>query len=101
MCKFGSEMRNDMVANKKRAFQTAPGQYDPTFEFTKTKAAGWKIGSERRPGMVKKGHEFLPGPIYEIPSRVNEGPKVHMHARTDLVDKDKKKNVPGPGNYDL
>ena len=51
--------------------------------------------------MVKKGHESLPGPIYEIPSRVNEGPKVHMHARTDLVDKNKKKNVPGPGNYDL
>ena len=51
--------------------------------------------------MVKKGHEFLPGPIYEITSRVGEGPKVHMHARTDLVDKNKKKNVPGPGNYDL
>ena len=51
--------------------------------------------------MVKKGHEFLPGPIYEIQSRVSEGPKVHMHARTDLVDKNKKKNVPGPGNYDL
>jgi hypothetical protein len=24
-----------------------------------------------------------------------------MHARTDLVDKDRKKNVPGPGTYDL
>ena len=24
-----------------------------------------------------------------------------MHARTDLVDKDRKKNVPGPGQYDL
>ena len=60
-----------------------------------------KIGSEKRPGMVKKGHESLPGPIYEIPSKMIEGPKSSMHAIVDKVDQIKKKNVPGPGNYDL
>ena len=70
-------------------------------EYTKMKAAGWRIGSEKRPGMVKKGHEKLPGPIYEIPSKVVEGPKCHMHAKTDKVDQNLKKNYPGPGNYDL
>lgn len=44
------------------------------------------MGSELRPGMVKKGHESLPGPIYTIPVSVGEGPKVHMHAKTDTVD---------------
>ena len=90
-----------MVANKRRGFQTAPGQYDPMMEYTKMKAAGWRIGSEKRPGMVKKGHEVLPGPIYEIPSKMVEGPKCHMHAKTDKVDQNMKKNYPAPGAYDL
>ena len=59
------------------------------------------MGSELRPGMVKKGHASLPGPIYTIPVSVGEGPKVHMHAKTDTVDQNVKKNVPGPGKYDL
>ena len=59
------------------------------------------MGSEIRRGMVKKGHESLPGPIYAIPVSVGEGPKVHMHAKTDNVDQNVKKNVPGPGKYDL
>ena len=38
---------------------------------------------------------------YAIPSTISEGPKIGMHCKTDLVDKDKKKNVPGPGQYNL
>ena len=56
------------------------------------KAAGWRIGSEKRPGMVKKGHEALPGPIYEIPSKMVEGPRCHMHAITDKVDQNLKRS---------
>ena len=37
----------------------------------------------------------------EIPSKMVEGPKSSMHAIVDKVDQIKKKNVPGPGNYDL
>ena len=56
-------------------------------EYTKMKAAGWRIGHEKRPGMVRKGHESLPGPaVYDIPSKAVEGPKVHLHAKTDHVD---------------
>lgn len=51
--------------------------------------------------MALRGHDKLPGPIYNIPSRVAEGPKVHMHAKTDHVDQNVKKNVPGPGQYNL
>lgn len=51
---------------------------------------------------MNKGAEKVPGPNnYNIPSRAVEGPQIHMHARTDKVDQNLKKNVPGPGNYDL
>lgn len=49
--------------------------------------------------MVPKGHEKLPGPIYNLPRE--EGVKIHMHAKTDTVDQNLKKNVPGPGQYNL
>jgi len=51
--------------------------------------------------LVNKGAEKVPGAgSYAIPSTLS-GPKIGMHARTDLVDKDIKKNIPGPGQYDL
>ena len=69
---------------------------------TKLKAAGWRIGTENRPGMVLKGQEKMPGAgTYTLPSRVTDGPKIGMHAKTDHVDQNVKKGVPGPGNYDL
>jgi hypothetical protein len=68
----------------------------------KSKAAVWRIGTEQRPGMVLKGHDKFPGAgEYVLPSTISDGPKIHMHAKTDLVDQNKKKNVPGPGQYDL
>lgn len=80
----------------------APGQYDPDHNKVKEKAAGWRIGTELRPDMAKKGHEKYPGAgEYRIPTRVGDGPKVHMHAKTNLVDQNVKKGVPGPGNYEL
>mmetsp|Transcript_20986 Transcript_20986/g.28229 ORF Transcript_20986/g.28229 Transcript_20986/m.28229 type:complete len:121 (+) Transcript_20986:668-1030(+) len=52
--------------------------------------------------MVKKGHELYPGAgQYALPSHIADGPKVHMHAKTDTVDQNVKKGVPGPGNYEL
>ncbi len=60
---------------KAKLFQTSPGQYDPKPEATKLKAAGWRIGTETRPGMVPKGAEKVPGAnSYNIPSRISEGP---------------------------
>ena len=85
--KIGTEIRKDLASDNKRKFQTAPGQYDPLIEYTKMKAAGWRIGHEKRPGMVRKGHESMPGPNnYVIPSKIVEGPQCHMHAKTDHVD---------------
>jgi hypothetical protein len=55
-----------------------------------------------RPSMVPKGLDGVPGPdVYMLPSRIIEGPKPSIHAKTDLVDKEKKKNIPGPGTYNL
>lgn len=31
------------------------GSYDPKHQSTKLRAAGWRIGTETRPGMVQKG----------------------------------------------
>ena len=51
---------------------------------------------------MTKGLEHVPGPnSYSIPSRIAEGPKVHMHGKTDTVDQVRKRNIPGPGSYNL
>lgn len=85
--RIGSEVRRDLAFEKAQLFQTSPGQYDPKPEATKLKAAGWRIGTETRPGMVPKGLERVPAAnAYSIPSRVAEGPKIGMHAKTDTVD---------------
>ena len=100
--KIGTGTRKDLAFEKAKTFQTAPGQYDPKDENVKLKSAGWRIGTEIRPSMVARGAEKVPGAgQYAIPSTISEGPKIGMHAKTDLVDKDRKKNVPGPGQYNL
>lgn len=52
--------------------------------------------------MVTKGHEKYPGAgQYESRSHTTEGPMIHMHAKTDKVDQNVKKGIPGPGNYEI
>lgn len=100
--KIGSETRKDLAFEKAQTFQTSPGQYDPKLEAVKLKAAGWRIGTEMRPGMVQKGQDKVPGAgQYTLPTTISEGPKIGMHAKTDSVDPNVKKNVPGPGQYNL
>ena len=100
--RIGSETRRDLAFEKAQTFQTSPGQYDPIVENVKMKAAGWRIGTEKRPGMVNKGQEKVPGAgSYQIPSKIADGPKIGIHEKTDKVDQNVKKNVPGPGQYNL
>ena len=78
--KIGTSQRRDMAFEKAQTFQTSPGQYDPKPEVTKIRLAGWRIGTENRPSMVKKGQDSIPGAgSYTIPSRVADGPKIHIH----------------------
>ena len=52
--------------------------------------------------MVSKGHDKFPGAgSYDAPTHTVEGPKVHMHAKTDKVDQNVKRGIPGPGRYEL
>ena len=97
--RIGTETRRDLAFEKAQTFQTSPGQYDPNTNATKLKAAGWRIGTEQRKGMVQPGQDKVPGAgQYAIPSRMSEGPKVHMHAKHETINKN---HVPGPGQYDL
>lgn len=100
--KFGSEVRRDLSFEKMKLFQQDPGTYNPNSSATKLKASEWRFGTEQRPSMVQKGLEKVPGPnVYSLPSKLVEGPQCSMHAKTDLVDQVKKKNIPGPGTYNL
>jgi hypothetical protein len=99
--RIGTETRRDLATEKQRLFQQAPGNYEPNLT-TKTKASEWRFGSELRPGLVQKGIKNNPGPnSYTLPSRAVEGPCVSLHAKVDKVDQIRKKNIPGPGTYEL
>ena len=100
---FGSEVRKDQKFEKAQTFQTAPGQYDPDINKVKYKAAGWRIGTQKqRPGLSSKDQAMTPGAgSYKLPSSTGIGPKIQMHAKLNKIDENVKKNVPGPGNYDL
>ena len=67
---FGSEVRKDYAAKAREKFTTGPGDYDPLTEHTRFRAAGWKMGSEKRPDLVSKDHKSSPGAAYfSIPMR--------------------------------
>ena len=99
--RFGSETRQDLGFEKRKLFQKDPGSYNPNMS-TRIKASEWRFGTEERPGLVPKGLERNPGPnAYTAQTFINEGPAHSLHAKTDLVDQVKKKNIPGPGTYNL
>lgn len=100
--KIGSATRTDLATDKQRLFQVAPGQYNIDASPVKQKDPQWRFGTEQRPALGQRGGASMPGPgNYALGSRVGEGPKVHMHAKTELIDSNKKMGVPGPGTYDL
>jgi len=99
---MGSGKRVDLAFEKKKLFQTAPGQYEDKFNSTKYKAASWGFGSEQRPEVAPKAVIKNPAPSqYSLPSKMVSGPKAAMHARCDNIDMNKKNNYPGAGSYDL
>lgn len=99
---MGTGKRVDLATEKKKLFQTAPGQYENNFNSTKYKAASWGFGSEIRPEVAPKAVMKNPAPSnYNIASKISEGPAAAMHARCDNIDMNKKNNYPGAGSYDL
>ena len=99
---IGKGLRTDAEAEKQKTFQTAPGQDDPKPEATRMKAAGWRIGTENRPGMVPRGAEKVPGAgTYAIRSSIDSGPKVGMHAKLEDIEFKKQIYKPGAGQYNL
>jgi hypothetical protein len=98
--KIGSAVRNDLNFEKKKGFQTAPGQYTPSTSLTKERGNAWGFGTEKRPKPGPPKHMNYPSPSsYTLPSKIVEGAKTAMHARTDMVDMAVKNNYPGAGTY--
>ena len=78
------------------------GTFNPNTTLTKSKGNEWRFGSEKRPDMSPKAVIANPSPFaYNVPSKMVEGPKAAMHARTDNIDMNKKNNYPGAGTYEL
>ena len=49
---------------------------------------------------MNKDAARMPGAgAYSIPTRITEGPKIIIAQKTDKVDQNVKKGVPGPGQY--
>lgn len=38
---------------------------------------------------------------YTLPSHISSGLKIGIHGKTDFIDQNVKKGVPGPGQYDM
>ena len=77
-----------------------PGAYAPAGERYK-KSPNWGIGTAKRQDMARTATKFVPGPnVYEIQSKVGEGPKYFMGEKTgaDALSGGAK-GVPGPGAY--
>lgn len=99
---MGKGTRHDLAFEKKKSFQTSPGQYDPFYQTTKEKLPLWKFGSETRPALTPKHVLRNPPPTaYNVPSKISEGPKMAIHGRLDGIDMNKKNNFPGAGTYDM
>ena len=66
---------------------------------TKSQTASWGFGTSSRPRINQTS--ISPGPnIYDIPSKLNEGPKYGMGLRTIDITNTKRDYIPGPGKYD-
>lgn len=92
------------LSNLSPSFMKAPGAgtFNPNTTLTKTKGSEWRFGTETRPDMSPKAVISNPSPFaYNVPSKMVEGPKAAMHARTDHIDMNKKNNYPGAGTYEL
>lgn len=85
--KMGSEIRKDLAFEKQQKFRTSPGQYNPSDKFTKTAPASWGFGSDKRKGQVQRDQYHSPAPnSYTLQTKIDEGPKIGMHHRTNTVD---------------
>ncbi len=96
--KVGTAKRDDLEFRKNQ-FKPSPNVYNPDVTSVKSKTASWGFGSSTRPKINQTTNS--PGPnVYEIPSKLNEGPKYGMGLKTIDNTESKRGFIPGPGQYD-
>lgn len=84
---------------KRNEGKPEPGQYDPSISFTKLKSVAWGFGTSTRPMTLNKSSS-IPGPdLYNIPSKVIEGPKFVIGVRPNTSMNAQRDQIPGPGKY--
>ena len=86
--------------NNIRNINPGPGQYNDTFDITKTKNPSWKIGtSVRDDGLKRIKREGLPGPgMYEFYDITKNKAPIYGFG-TEKRGERKKNDTPGPGQY--
>ena len=83
-----------------RNIYPGPGQYNDTFDITKTKNPSWKIGTSVRDDELKRiKREGLPGPgMYELYDITKNKAPIYGFG-TEKRGERKKNDTPGPGQY--
>ena len=100
MYKLGSSTRLDLEFEKKQKFQMSPAAYNPSHGLTMPAGSKWGFGSDVRKGIGKSS--ISPGAgTYQIPSKIQEGPKFIMGSKLENEKNLPSRNNPGPGQYDL
>mmetsp|Transcript_36001 Transcript_36001/g.26257 ORF Transcript_36001/g.26257 Transcript_36001/m.26257 type:complete len:90 (-) Transcript_36001:1281-1550(-) len=81
---IGKESRRDAAINKSVVNNPGPGTYTNSFE-TQKKSPVWGVGRGMRSSMENKSVKKVPGPgTYNPPSKIIEGPKFIMGARSKI-----------------
>ena len=66
--------QRDNLEFKKQYYKPPPNMYNPNIEGIKSKTASWGFGTSSRPNLNKTTVSPSPN-LYDIPSKIQEGPK--------------------------
>lgn len=90
----------DTSVNRTQQSNPGPGNYSIRADTKFVRDPTFVYGKEKRYDMVDRSKESLPAPnLYDVKSRIGEGPKYHIGIRSSSSMGDFGQKVPGPGAY--